>query len=448
MERIKYREAKTNWQTIKRKNKNGTTEQLRVTLRYYVDGKRKGKTKLFSAEESSKMDTDRKRDNALRKWITSLEEEQEAAIKREEQALLEAARAEEEARLAAARAEEEANHVLLCDFIRDYVDAREAAGIIEASTATDYRHTCKRLESTFADTTLQGLTSKAVQDYETAELKRGMSPTTVGKSHRLLKQVITYAVRHEVIDKNVMLVVEPPKRPKKKPNGLNLAEAQRVTGILLDQRPTPVSTGAMLALHAGLRAGEVCGLTWSNVDIDNKIIHVIQAVGLADGKGAYLKPTKNDSSIRDVNITDDLAEKLSKRRDLMREELRSADILLTDEQFSKLFVCGGIAGGHPSPQVISREWSTLAEEHNVIGTTGKQLPFHGLRHAFASIGVASNVDIAVLASQMGHSTVSQTLNTYTSATAEGKRLGAKKMGEALHPTKEAEVKQLDRTGTE
>jgi integrase len=337
----------------------------------------------------------------------------------------------------------EAN-VTLCDYIEQYISGREAAGIIEPSTATDYRHTCERIKKRFTCVALKDVTADAVQRYETAELKRGVSATTVGKMHRLLKQVITYAVRHEVITKNVMLVVEPPKRPKKRPNGLDVAEAQRVTEILMNQPATAVSTAAFLALHASLRAGEACGLAWGDVDLENNVIHISRAVGLATG-GAYVKPTKNDSSTRDVNIDADLAQKLRQRRELMASELENDGILMSGEQFSKLYVCGTREGKFLNPQILTRKWAAIAEEHSIVGTEGKRATFHTLRHAYATVGVASGVDIAVIASQMGHATTSMTLNTYSSATASGKRQAAHTIGDAMHPReeeKEATIHEL------
>ena len=455
-ERIDYSKGNIAWRQVQTKLKDGTvTEQWRIVIRGTSNGKRWTKSKLYPTSRNKDLTESNgeaahpiKRKNAADAFIASLEEKQLAEEKHDREALAAQIAAEEARRAEELRLEAEQNKVGLIDFINEYVDAREAAGIIESSTATDYKHTSKRLEKSFADVALQDLTSVQVQEYETAELRRGVSPTTVGKAHRLLKQVITYAVNHEIITRNVMLIVEPPKRPKKKPNGLDISEAQRVTGILLNQRPTTVSTAAMLALHAGLRAGEVCGLTWADVDTKNKIIHIRRAVGLADGKGAYIKSTKNNSSTRDVNITDDLAHKLTQRRKLMREEAKRAEVLMTEQQLGALFVCGDINGKYPSPQVIARRWTVLAEEHNVIGTEGKRASFHTLRHGFATVGIASGIDVASIAAQMGHSTVSQTLNTYTSSTAAGKAQAAITMGEVMHPTKQAEVAQLKRTGTE
>lgn len=338
-------------------------------------------------------------------------------------------------------------NALLLDYMRRYVDDREAAGIIEKSTAADYRHTIVRLERRFKDTKLDELTAENVQRFQVAELKRGVSATTCGKVHRLLKQVLTYAVKHEAIQKNVMDVVEPPKRPRKRPNGLDVGEAQRVTGILMDMKPTPVCMAAFLALHASLRAGETCAVQWCDVDLDNKTIRVNKAVGLGEG-GAYLKQTKNNASNRTVDITADLAKKLTERRESMRQELANASVMLSAEQFSKLYVCGTIDGRYLNPQVLTRKWAAVAEAFNIIGTEGKRASFHTLRHGYATVGIASGIDVASIAAQMGHSTVSQTLNTYTSATANGKRRAATTMGDVMHPTGEADVISFDKTGTD
>lgn len=331
--------------------------------------------------------------------------------------------------------------ILLLAYMRTYVDDRLAAGIIEPSTATDYKHTITRLEKRFKTTKLTEVTAKMIQSFQTAELKRGVSATTCGKVHRLLKQVLTYAYKHEDISKNPMDIVEPPKRRKQNPNGLSISEAQRVTGILLDMQPTPVCTAAFMALHGSLRVGECCAVTWNDVDLDGKTVRVNKAIGLANG-GAFLKNTKNDSSNRVVNITDDLARKLRERRDLMLDEIQSKDILMTAEQFGKLYVCGTIEGAWLNPQIASRKWSAIAEAHNIIGTEGKRASFHTLRHGFATVGIASGIDVATVAAQMGHSTVSQTLNTYTSAVAESKQRAASTMGDVMHPTGNATIHKL------
>lgn len=404
---FKGKDGKRKWQGIaKYKDADGTWRQKTKVLRTFLDN------------ENNVMDvrTKTQANKALQQWLKELGSNAN-------------------------------NDVLLLDYMRQYVDDRLAAGIIEPSTATDYRHTISRLERRFKTTKLTELTAKMVQGFQRAELKRGVSATTCGKVHRLLKQVLTYAYKHEEISRNPMDIVEPPKRHKQNPNGLSISEAQRVTGILLDMKPTPVCTAAFMALHASLRVGECCAVTWADVDLDNKTIRVDKAIGLANG-GAFLKTTKNNSSNRIVNITDDLACKLCERRDAMLTELSREGIMMTAEQFGKLYVCGTIGGAWLNPQIASRKWSAIAEERGIIGTEGKRASFHTLRHGFATVGIASGIDVATVAAQMGHSNIAQTLNTYTSAVAESKRNAATTMGNAMHPTAKADVISFDKTGTD
>lgn len=401
------------------KGKDGKRRAWKGVLKYKdKDGKWKQVAKTFGASVRTKSQANKE----LQSWRDEMEQ-------------------------AAITTGDDRGEMELLEYMREYVDKRESLGIIEKSTAADYRHTITRLEKRFADTKLKDLTADMVDEFQLSEQARGVSVTTCGKVHRLLKQVLTYALKRGHIEKNVMAIVEPPKRPKKRPNGLDLSEAQRVTELLINMPPTSVCTAAFLALHASLRAGEACGLQWSDVHLDQMTVTVRQSIGLGDG-GAYLKTPKNDSSIRDVNITKDLADKLRERRDHMHGQLAKVGIMLTQEQFSKLFVCGNVVGDFLNPHILARKWSALAEAHSITGTEGKQATFHTLRHGYATVAVSLGVDVATVAGQMGHATTSVTLNTYTSATAQGKARAAEAMGNAMHPGKSADILTIEKTGTD
>ena len=62
-----------------------------------------------------------------------------------------------------------------------------------------------------------------------------------------------------------------------------------------------------------------------------------------------------------------------------------------------------------------------------------QITFHDLRHAHASILVANNVDIAAIASRMGHSDATVTLSTYTHPFEIHDRLAADVLDKLLQP---------------
>lgn len=70
-------------------------------------------------------------------------------------------------------------------------------------------------------------------------------------------------------------------------------------------------------------------------------------------------------------------------------------------------------------------------ELNLIGTEGVRVNFHGLRHTFATVAVASGVDIKTVSSILGHANAAMTLNVYASADPDAKRAAAGLIGDAL-----------------
>lgn len=341
--------------------------------------------------------------------------------------------------------------VTLGDYIEQFVAMREAAGAIEASTARDYRHSAKRLSGTLADAQLSELTADEVQAWEIAELRRGISATVVGKVHRLLVSVCKWAVRRKDIAESPMDNVEAPKRPKTKPNSLTQPQMQFVTATLTQMEPTPLVVGAFLGLHAALRASECCGLRWRCVDFEAKRIRIEQSVGVGDG-GSYLKTPKTDSSLRDVPIDDALANMLRKRHERMAKELAECGAVPMGLEFGELYVLGDVSGKFMNPTVLSRQWKALADGFGLVGTQGRRIVFHDLRHSGITAAVEAGADIANIAALAGHSNVAVTLNVYASATEAGKRRTAQAMGDYMSspnaPKGEAVEHDFAKTGTD
>ncbi len=81
--------------------------------------------------------------------------------------------------------------------------------------------------------------------------------------------------------------------------------------------------GILLSLYAGLRVGEVCGLKWENVDLENGIIHIdssverIKNINKQNGSSKtvlILSDTKSDTSNRTIPISNILQKILLKNK--------------------------------------------------------------------------------------------------------------------------------------
>lgn len=62
---------------------------------------------------------------------------------------------------------------------------------------------------------------------------------------------------------------------------------------------------------------------------------------------------------------------------------------------------------------------------DLVGTTGKRITLHDLRHTYATYLVAAGTDIKTVSSLMGHANAAMTLNTYASADPHARRSAAK-----------------------
>lgn len=312
--------------------------------------------------------------------------------------------------------------------VADYVDRFLDSHPVEDSTMAGYRNTAAHIRARFADTPLDALTGKMVSEWLASPGVKRYSLSMQGKFYRLLHLVCKHAVMDEDMDSNPCDRVKPPRAPKPDPNALVNDAPTRAVETLRAMEPTPLVTGALLALTMGLRIGEACGLRWTDVDFHDGTLTVCNAIGRADGK-TYEKTPKNDGSIRTLPLTPQAVEALTKRKQFMVDELVNAG--LKPDAIGGLFVLGRIDGAYQSPSPLSKQWKALASAMNLKGSKGRILTFHNLRDTFATVAVKSGADIKATSSFLGHSNAAMTLNVYADADPEAKRTAAVKVGTAL-----------------
>lgn len=328
--------------------------------------------------------------------------------------------------------------------VPDYVDAfiasLEERHAVEASTVKGYRATAKFIREAFPSVTVEGLTPEQVRDWEAELTGRGLSSSTVGKCHRLLKQVMADAVNLRAIDRNPVDPVKPPKRTKvrKGINALDTEGRARILAALAAMELTPVTVAARVALYTGLREGEICALQWRDIDLDARTLWVRRSIGEGVG-GCYEKDTKTDRA-RDVALPDALANLLGDWRRAQRAAFAEAGAVLDGSSYVL-----GDPVGFMNPRTLGRGWTTLARAMGVRGTEGRVPTFHDLRHTWATMYLAAGGDVKTAASNLGHANVAMTLNTYASADPNAKREAAR-LTEIAMTRRPAEVLRF--TGTE
>ena len=306
----------------------------------------------------------------------------------------------------------------VADYVDAYIDDLEITRSVEPSTVDGYRKSAKYIREKFAKTSMSDLSTAMVQKWEGGLIKRGLSASTVGKAHRLLKMICKHAVEVHDLTWNPCDAVKPPRRKAPDPNSLSAEDGARLALTLAVMEPTPVVTGATISLFSGMREGEVAGLCWREVDFGNHVIHVRESIGTASG-GAFTKTPKTSGSRRDVPLTQQMEAALQARRAKMTEECEEAGIDTNSDDFKayfgSLYVLGTADGRWHNPTSLSREWAALASAMGLVGSQGRRVCYHDLRHSFATRAIAAGADVKSVASVLGHANAAMTLNIYASA---------------------------------
>jgi integrase len=120
-----------------------------------------------------------------------------------------------------------------------------------------------------------------------------LSPKTAHHAFALLSAAFRWGVRMQLVDRNVCEAVAPPSVPRSEARALSEQEVSRVLAVA---RGTRWEAFVTLAFALGMRRGELCGLSWSDIDFDAATLIVRTSLSQTRSDGVRLKPTKTNSA--------------------------------------------------------------------------------------------------------------------------------------------------------
>ena len=275
--------------------------------------------------------------------------------------------------------------------------------------------------------------------------------STIEKIIKLLRCAFKQAVRWELIEKNPFDNVVLPKTEYKK---RDIWDAETIR-LALDQCSDSKLYIAMnLAFACSLRMGEILGLTWKNVHIedeniatDNAYIYIEaelaraskQAIETLGEKDIYhiftplmpntstriiLKKPKTDSSIRKVWLPKTVAYILREWK-TSQEELKS---FLGDE-YQDFDLVVALPNGRPCEnRIIEKEFSLLKQKAGLPNVV-----FHSLRHSSTTYKLKLNHgDLKVTQGDTGHAEIDMITKVYAHILDEDRKINAQKFESAFY----------------
>jgi integrase len=255
--------------------------------------------------------------------------------------------------------------------------------------------------------------------------------------HTIIHRALRKAVRDHLVSVNAAGDLEG--RPRRR---MGLSDDAREHCWSADEAQTFLATakasGAQnaalyaLALDSGARKNELCGLRWSDVDLEGGKIQIVQQLQ-KPGPEPTFGPPKNK---RPRNVA------------LGAETLT---LLKAHKQHQAEFKMANRTSYHDFGFVFAKEFGELRTRKDLLGqplqannlgersldrlckvAEVRRIKFHGLRHTCATLLLRAGEPVHVVAQRLGHSDVSMTLNIYAHVLPDMQQGAADRLDAVLH----------------
>ena len=236
---------------------------------------------------------------------------------------------------------------------------------------------------------------------------KGLSPKTVRNIHQVIFSAMDFARSQKLIAGNP---ADGCALPKQEHREMKTLPVEQLASFLREAKDSGVFEMYYIELATGLRRGELLGLKWEDLDLEQGTLRVQRQVSRINGE-VVEAPLKTKNSYRTISLGADAVE-------ILKEQRKKCD--------SNEYVFPSLTGGPISPD------SVLQMLHRVLKRAGlPKVRFHDLRHTFATVALQNGVDIKTVSGMLGHYSAGFTLDTYAHVTTAAQREAAKTLNSVL-----------------
>ncbi|REJ29253.1 site-specific integrase [Caldibacillus debilis] len=256
-----------------------------------------------------------------------------------------------------------------------------------------------------------------------------LSSSTIFYHYRILNNIFNYAKEIKLIKESPLEGVKKPKVEYKDIEVYSPEEAARLIKCL-ETEPLHWQVIIKLAVTTGMRRSELLGLEFKHIDLDNRIVHIRQALTYSKHSGYQIHEIKKGSRsarIRDVVISEALVDPIKRLYSQRETERDNSSTLWMDGKYN--FVLAHEDGKPYNPYSLQNWWKRFIKRHGL-----KYINFHALRHTSATLLINEGVHAKVISERLGHSDIKTTMNVYGHVFKKADELAATKLDEVLFKT--------------
>jgi integrase len=279
---------------------------------------------------------------------------------------------------------------------------------VKAATAADYEHRYrKHISPVLGQRKIESITSKDIYSWRASLKKASYSTPTINGALQVLKAVLDATFDEGAIRlspaKKLGKLTKPISEATQVREALTRVEAKQLFAACTDDA---LGVSVALGLILGLRKGEILGLRWRDVDMENQKILVrrtLREVTTYDDAGrghtSLLEDTpKTRASTRELVVPQPLWRLLN---------MRNIDFVVGRPDCSDKWVVGDLEGNPLTPTELGKGFNALLAKAAV-----RKIRFHDLRHSAATLSVAAGARLEAVSQSLGHTRVDTTKSIY------------------------------------
>ncbi len=260
------------------------------------------------------------------------------------------------------------------------------------------------------------ISEEMIQRFVIRKLESGLSQKYVKDMLVVMKMILCFGDKHGMIECKRISVRFPTDRNPHKVEVLSKKEQKRIMNHIKGHFNFR-NLGILLCLSAGLRIGEVCALTWDDINVSSGLIKITKTFQRIyfpeEGHGhteLHMGTAKSLHSAREIPMANEVMQMVRP----LKKVVNGSYYVISN-----------------SPKPIEPRAYRNYYQHLMKEIGIPRLKFHGLRHSFATRCIECKCDYKTVSVLLGHSNISTTLNLYVHPDLEQKQRCMEQMFKSL-----------------